>query len=381
MRYTSLIWAGIWRKKTRTIFTFLAILLAFVLFGMLQGVNRAFNAGVEAANVDRLYVLSRISLIEQLPYSHLANIETVPGVEAVAHGAWFGPYYQDPKNFLFSYAVDPALYMDMYPEFRLPQDQLSAFVNTRTGAVVGKMLAAKYGWEVGDRVPLVSTIWTKPGGSSNWEFDIVGIFDHDPNNSQANLFLINYDYFEEAREFAKGTTGWFIARVDDPARGAEIGEAIDALFMNSSDETQTQNEKEYAQSFVKQLGDINFIVNAIVTAVFFTLLFLIGNTMMQAVRERIPEFAVLKALGFSDGSVIALILAESLVLCAVAAAAGLGVATLLFPAISAVIGVASLPVFVIVTGLGLAAVLALVTGLPPALHVQRLSVVDALTRR
>ncbi len=381
MKYFPLIWAGLWRKRLRTILTMASIVVAFLLFGLLQGVNAAFTQGVAGANVDRLYVQSRVSFTEPLPFADLTEIEAVPGVQAVAYASWFGTYYQDPKNFVFSFPVDAQRYFALYPEFKMPPEQMDALVHTRTGAVIGREMARKYGWKVGDKVPLHSQIWTQKGGSSDWTFDIVGIFDSPDDPARANQFLFNHSYFDEGRQFSKGQVGWFIVKIADPSRAAEISGAIDKLFANSPYETKTVTEKENAQSFLKQIADINLIVDAIVGAVLFTLLFLTGNMMMQSVRERIPELAVLKTLGFSDMGVLALVLGEAILLCLTSAAVGLAVAAALFPEMRDTIGVVSLPMIVVVMGLGIAVLLALLTGLPPAWRAKRLNIVDALAGR
>jgi putative ABC transport system permease protein len=346
---------------------------------MLQGVIGAFDRALENAAVDRLTVVSKVSFTEPRPYGYLSQVASIAGVAGVSHLSWFGTYYQDNKNIVFSFPTDPRSYFALYPEIKLPAAQLDALVRTRTGAVIGTELAKKYGWKVGDRVPLHSVIWTKAGGSSDWEFDIVGVFDGPSNFAQS--FYFNYDYFEEARSFGKGTVGWLIVKVANPAQAPQVAAAIDTRFANSPDETKTQTEKEFTMSFIKQQGDINFIVRAILGAVFFTLLFLTGNTMMQAVRERIPELAVLKTLGFSDTAVLLLVLAESLLLCLVAAAIGLAIASAVFPALKDIIGVVRLPGQVLALGATIAVLLALVTGLPPAWRAKRLNIVDALAGR
>ena len=382
MKYFPLIWATLWRKKARTILTLLSIVIAFFLFGMLQGVNSAINHSVELANVDRLISINRVSLTEPLPMSYLSQIQSVPGVEAVAYSSWFGSYYQDPKQFVFGTPIDVDLYFPIVPEVEISDEAIDKLKRTRTGAVVGEPLMEKYGWSVGDRIPIQSTIWTKADdGTSNWEFDIVGTYNVSEDPNQANGFFFNYEYFEEARAFAKGTVGWYFLKVSDPTRAAEVANAIDARFANSASETKTQSEKEFQQSFIKQFSDINFIVNAILGAVFFTLLFLTGNTMMQSVRERIPELAVLKTLGFSDGKVVSFVIAEALMLCLLAALIGLGLSALAFPALKGFIGEASLQREVIVTGISAAIVLALIIALMPASRALRLSIVDALAGR
>ena len=381
MKFLPLIWAALWRKKARTIFTLASILVAFLLFGMLQGVNAAFNATIDRANVNRLIVASSIAFTESLPYSFMAQIEQLPGVSAVSQQSWFGTYYQDPKNFVFSFPTEPARWRKVGPEYKLPEDQFDAWTRTRTGAVVGIDIAKQYGWKIGDRVPLHSFIWTKPGGSSDWEFDIVGIYSSPDSPTRGNQFFFNYSYFDEARSFGKGRVGWFIVQVADPRQSAQVAASIDKLSANSTDETETKTEKEFQQSFLKQIGDINFIVTRILFAVFFALLFATGSSLMQSVRERTPELAVLKTLGFSDGSVLGLVLAESLMLCLLAGGLGLAVAAGLFPVLKGDIGVVTLPRVVIIQGAVIAVLLALVTGAAPAWRARQLNIVDALAGR
>ena len=378
MKYFPLLWAALWRKKARTIFTLLSITVAFLLFGMLQGVNSAFNEAVEKANVNRLITTSSIALTENLPYADMAQIEALPGVARVAHASWFGPYYQDPKNFVFTFPVEPERYFAIYPELILPKEQLDAFQQTRAGAVIGADLAHKYGWKIGDRVPLHSTIWTKPDGTSDWNFDVVGIYQVPSNRSQENAFFFNYKYFDEGRSFSKGTVGWYIIQVKDPTQSAQVAAEVDKLFANSTDETKTETEKEFQQAFLKQIGDINMIVTYILFAVFFALLFATGSTMMQSVRERVPELAVLKTLGFSDTAMLTLVLCESTLLCLLAAVLGLLIAWGLFPGLKDVIGVVKLPTPVIVEGFVVALLLAFITGIVPAWRAKRLDIVEAL---
>jgi putative ABC transport system permease protein len=349
---------------------------------MLQGVNSAFSEATKGANLNRLYVQNKYSFIEPLPSAHRAQIASVPGVTNVTFANWFGGYYQDLKNQIITYAADMPTYLKIFPEIQVTEEQRQALFNTRTGALVGKKIADKYGWKVGDKIPISSAIWVKRSdNTSNWTFDVVGIFTDSENDFRSQMMFINYDYFDEERFGQKGSVGWYIITIDDPDHAGAIGAAIDALFANSPNETKTQTEKENMQSFMKQMGDINFIVSAIIGAVFFTLLFLTGNTMMQSVRERIPELAVLKTLGFSDLGVASLVVAEAVMLCLVAAAVGLAAASLFFPAMKDVLGIKALPLSVVALGLAVAVVMALITALAPALRARRLSIVDALVRR
>jgi putative ABC transport system permease protein len=304
----------------------------------------------------------------------------VPGVRAVTHWSYFGGFYQSAQNSLPVFAVDAATQFTVYPKIKIPKEQIEALQRTRTGAVIGTDIAAKHGWKIGDKIPLGTSIWTKKDGSDTYPVDVVGIMDisaYDAGSFPA--FYINYDYLDEARAFGRGTVLYYIATLDDPRRGPEIAAAIDALFANSRDETTTQTEQVFAQSQMKQVGDISLIANSIVGAVLFTLLFLTANTMMQSVRERVPELAVLKTLGFSNAKVLTLILLEATVLCVFAALIGLALAEVAFSFMGAVFGRVLLPPLVIETGIAIAILLALVSGTPPAWRSTRINIVDALS--
>jgi putative ABC transport system permease protein len=384
MKYFPLIWASLWRKKTRTIFTLLSIVIAFLLYGVLQTVDHAFedpSTGVTGA--DKLITTNKFSITLLLPFSFAQQIRSVPGVAEVTWITWFGAYYQESKNFVFALPIDTETYFNLHKnEFIVSADQMTAFRNDRTGAIVNVALMKKFGWKIGDKLPLHSTIWTqKADGSLNWTFDIVGTFDaKDPTqaNQQSSSVLFHYELFDEGRSFGKGQVGWFEERVDDPAQSAAIAAKIDALFANSPNETKTQPAKDFAIAFIKQLGDVGFVLRAILGAVFFTLLFLTGNTMMQSVRERVPELAVLKTLGFTDGKVLGLVVGEALVLCLLAAVVGLALSYAVLPIVQ--MGLSGVPLSYGAQpfGLAVAVLLALVVGLPPAVRAMRLNVVDAL---
>ena len=382
-----LVWAQLFRKKTRTVLTLLSVVIAFLLFGLLQAVQVAFESGADAADARRLLTTARYSIIEPLPIGHAHAIERVPGVVAVASADWFGAKYQNESNAFPVFAVDPARYLDMYPEFTVTPAQREAFVKTRTGALAGQRLADRYGWKVGQKLPLASEIHTKTDGSLNWEFDLVGVLDaEDPAvRGNADMVLINVAYFDEARQFGRGRTGWYIVRIADSREARAISAAIDHVFANSPDETKTQPEKEFAIGFAKQIGDIGAMVTRILIAVFFTILILTGNTMAQAIRERIPELAVLKTLGFSDRTVTALVLGEAFMLLGLGALLGMSAAVSVLPALNGKTGGRFPPLFVSAETWMLAGVvtvaLALAIGLPPAIRVARLRIVDALAGR
>ena len=382
MKYLGLVWAGLWRKKVRTILTMLSVVVAFLLFGLLQGINLGMDHVFQSLNVDRLYVQSRISMSDGLPLSYLKQIRSVPGVRAVTHWSYFGGFYQNVQNNLPVFAIDASTQFAVYPKIKIPNDQVAAMRRTRTGAIVSAEIAARYGWKIGDKIPLQTSIWTMKDGSDTYPVDIVGIMDIAAYNAGSfPAFYINYEYLDEARAFGNGSVLYYIVSIDDPRRGSAISAAIDALFANSSNETTTQTEQVFAQSQIKQVGDINLIANSIVGAALFTLLFLTGNTMMQSVRERIPELAVLKTLGFSDRKVLALILLEAVFLCVFAGLIGLGLARMAFLMMGSLFGALSPPALVMETGLGIAILLAVVSGLPPAWRSTRINIVDALAGR
>ena len=384
MRYLPLLWAGLFRRKTRTVLTLLSVFVAFLLFGLLEAVTTAFESGADSADAKRLLTTARYSIIELLPISHLRQIEQVPGVVGVAHAEWFGAKYQNESNAFPVFAVDPARYLAMYPEFTIAPDQRAAFSRTRTGAVAGIRLVKRYGWKLGQKLPISSEIHPKSDGSLNWEFDLVGILDAEDPAALANtdVVLINVAYFDEARALAKGKTGWYIVRVADSNQARAISAEIDRRFLNSPDETKTQPEKEFAVGFAKQIGDLGALVTRILAAVFFTILIMTGNTMAQSVRERIPELAIMKTLGFSDGKVTALVLAEALLLLVLAGGLGMGVASAILPGLNRAIGSRFPPLFVTtetwLMGTLIVLALGLAIGLPPALRANRLRIVDAL---
>jgi len=387
VKYLHLIWGAMFRRKTRTIFTLLSVLAAFLLFGLLDSVRSAFaNAGGGVAGVDRLVTVSKISFTLSLPKSLLARIEALPGVSQVSYANWFGGIYQDPKNFFANEAVAPN-FLDLYPEWRISAAERDAFRTTRTGAVVGERLANKYHWKVGDKIPLQATIFPQKSGSNTWAFDLVGIYrEIDPKQKdQEDALFFNWDYFDEARAFGNGNVGWYTTRVADRNAAGQVAQAIDALSENSDHETKTQTEQAFNASFVSQFADIGLIVGAIMGAVFFTLVLLTGNTMAQAVRERIPELAVLKTIGFSNRSVLTLVLAESVLLIVLGGAAGLLLAGIVVRAISSSIG-SMLPMIPVgaeiwLRGLGLMVLIGLIVGALPARRGMRLRIVDALAGR
>ena len=383
MRYWPLIWGGLKRKRLRTAFTLLSILIAFVLYGYLSAINKAFELGVEVAGEDRLVLRHKVSFSIPLPLSYAERIKAVPGVVDTAHANWFAGIYQEPKNFFPQLAVEPDAYLRLYPEFLLPEDQKQAWLANRSSVIAGRAIAERFEWKIGDRIPLQATVWRKKDGSSTWEFELVGIYDGANPETDTTQFLFHYDYFDEARAFGNGTVDWYIIRVNDPPRAAEIAQQIDAEFANSSYETKTSTEKAFVQGFAEQIGNIGAIIGGILAAVFFTILLVTGNTMMQSVRERTAELAVLKTVGFSSRLVLALVLAESLALTALGGGLGLLLGWLVILRGDPTGGF--LPIFFfppkdMLIGAGYVAALGLVAGLLPAVQAMKLRVVDALRR-
>ena len=383
MTRLGLVASGFKRHRLRLLLTGLSILVAFVLFSYLVAIRKAFEMGVDVAGRDRLVVRHKVSIIQMLPADYEADMERIAGVSDATPASWFGAIYQDPKNFFGQFPVKPEEYLRMYPEFLLPADQKEAWLRTRTGAVAGRATATKYGWKIGDRIPLQATIWMPKTGGKTWEFDLVGIYEGKEKETDTTQFLFRDDYFQENRTFGEGLIGWYIVRIADPERAPQVATAVDEQFANSPAETKTETEGAFAQSFANQMGNIGAIVTFVLVAVFFTILLVAGNTMAQAVRERTQEIGVLKALGFGNGQVLAMVLGESLLMTAVAGGLGLALGWALvsqgdptggflpiffFPPEDLALGVA------LVLGLGLAA------GALPALGAMRLRTVDALRR-
>lgn len=388
MKYLHLIWAALFRRKLRTFLTLVSIITAFLLFGLLDAVRVGFDeAGKSANGAQRLQTSARLSFIQLLPMSLGARMTQIDGVKDVAFANWFGGAYQKPENQVFSFAVSPN-YLDVYPEMEVSAEHRKAFAETKDGALVGEGLAKKFGWKVGDQVPMQSTIFPDRNGSQNWPFKIVGIIHVTDKKTGAwydQMFLLNWKYFDDTTPWNNGQVGWYVTRVKDVNQADRVLKAIDALSENSDHETRTQTEAAAMSAWMRQLADINLIVTSIMGAVFFTLLLLAGNTMMQAVRERTGEIAVLKTLGFSGGSVLAMVLAESVLLLLIGGVVGLGLASVIGPAASAGSGGAlNLPAAGLgswAAGVGLALLFGLLVGALPALRAMRINITDALAGR
>ena len=380
MKFLPLIWAGIWRKRGRAVLMLLQIVSTFALFGVLQGLNTGIKQAIARTHADRLYVASSVSLSDPLPLGHLSRLQAVPGIKGISYRIGFGGIYQQPTQFVPGFATDVRTFFAIFDEIDVPRAQIEALANTRTGAIVGKVTADRYGWKVGDRVTIQGPT-PKSDGTRDWPLDIVGIYTQTLQPESAIALIANYAYANEGRAVNRDTVDYFTVQVSDASRAAQTALSIDNVFANSANETRTQSEQELAQSQVQRIGDLDFIVHGITGAVFFALLFATGALMMQSIRERVPELAILKTVGFTDRLVMALIVCEALLFCLLSAGIGLGLAALLLPMARGFIGIATVPGIVIAAGLACAVALALIGSMVPAWRGLRLQVADAMADR
>jgi len=378
MKFLPLVIANLFRKKIRTTLTIGSFTVALFLFGLLVIVRGAFSQGVDIAGADRLVIINKTSLIQPLPLSYRDRLLRIPGIKQVTFQNWFGGVYQDEKNFFPQFAIDIDNQRAMYPEFVVAEDQWKEFVADRQGTIVGKSLADRFGWKVGDRIPIKGTIYT-----GQWEFNVQGIYNGTRAQDDTTQFWFHWDFLEERRAFGKGDVGWYVVRVNNPDQSVQVAKSIDAEFANSPFETKTDTEKAFAASFVKQMGNIEFLILTVGSVVFFTLLLVTGNTMAIAVRERIGELAVLKALGFSNRFVLLLVMMESLILAFVGGGLGMLLAKLFSlhgDPTNGILPYFYLPPLAIASGVGTALLVGVAGGILPAISAMRLRVVDAIRR-
>lgn len=383
MKFLHLLWSNLKRKKLRTSLTILSIVVAFTLFGFLSAIKQALAGGISLAGANRLITRHRVSIIQMLPASYKQRIERIPGVSGATHFTWFGGAYQDSKHFFPQMPVEPEKFLELHPEFLLPDEARSIWFRTRTGAIVGRKLANQFGWKTGDRVPIRSNIWPKKDGNFVWDFEIVGIYDGKEKGTDTTQLFFHYDYFDEARGGMQGSVGWYAVRVENPAKAAELALAVDREFENSPAETKTETEGAFVQGFVSQVGNITLITVSILGAVFFTILLVTANTMAQSVRERTGELGVLKAIGFASWQVLLLVLAESCFLAIVGGTTGLGLAMLLTSGGDPTGGLLPLfffPTHDVLIGVAISVLLGVFAGILPALQAMKLRVADALRR-
>lgn len=382
-RMLPLLWANLRRRRVRTLLTIASVAVAFLLFGLLEALRYAIEGGVEMAGADRMLTMHKISFTIPLPGSYLNRVRSVDGVRVAMAMGWFGGVYQDDRNQIVAQVVDPEQFFEIYPEVVLGAAQREAWRRERTGAIVGRTLAAANGWRVGQRIPLRSNIYRKVGGGDTWELLITGIYDI-ANNGDTNGLFLRYDYFNESVAFNRDMVGWIIARVRDPARMRGIARQIDAMFANSNYETKTDDERAFVQGFINQVGNVGAIISGILSAVFFTMLLVTANTMAQAIRERTAELAVMKTLGYSGAQMLTLVLAESLLLTTLGGGLGLLLAGAFIEgaraALAQYLPLLELTGSAVTTGIGAMVLLGLVSGAAPAWQAWRLNIVAALRR-
>jgi putative ABC transport system permease protein len=382
MKFLHLILANLRRKKMRTILTVGSFAVALFLFAFLAVVKGAFGRGADIAGADRLVIINRISIIQPLPLSYRDQILRIPGVKSITHNNWFGGVYQDEKNFFPQFVIDPENQRQVMNELVVPDDQWQKFVADREGAVVGARTAQRFGWKIGDRVPIKNVSY---GTSGTWEFNVDGIYHSAHAGGDETQFWFQWDYFEErVPERFKGNIGWYVLRLDNPDDAPRVAKAIDDMFTNSSYETKTETESAFAAGWVKQFGNIEFLILSIGIVVFFTLLLITGNTMAIAVRERVGELAVLKAIGFSDFSILVLVLAEALLIALLGGILGLGFAILAVPvlgnALNGLLPELILSPAILSLGLATALLIGAAGGILPGVGAMRMRVVNALRR-
>jgi len=383
MKFRALILSNLFRKKVRLTLTFGSFAVALFLFAFLAVVRDAFNRGGSVASANRLVTINRVSIIQPLPLSYRDKIARIPGVQAVTHDNWFGGVYQDEKNFFPQFAIDPETQRQVFPELLVSDDQWNAFLKDRQGAIAGASLAKRFGWKIGDRIPIKTTIY---GSASSWEFNLVGIYHGRTPQDDETQFWFQWDYFEErVPQSIKGQVGWYTVKLDSPDDAVRVSKVIDDQFANSPYETKTQTESAFAASWVKQFGNIEFLILAIGSVVFFTLLLVTGNTMAISVRERTGELAILKAIGFKDGSILFFVLAESLTIALIGGILGLGLAVVAIPVLGGALNGSFLPTLILsksmlAVGLVFAVFVGAISGLLPGIGASRLRVVEAFRR-
>jgi putative ABC transport system permease protein len=380
-----LIRKNLFRRKLRAILMMVSILIAFAIFAVLVSFERAFNAGQDRATPDRLVVINKISFTQPLPISYYNRVAAIDGVAQITHFSWFGGYYQEPRNFLVAFAVDPENWMKLRDsDFVFSPEVRAAFIRERTGVLVGARMMEKWGWKVGDHIPISSSIWSQKNRSHAWDFTIVGSFTARIPQADTNVMLMGYDYFNETRSFGKDLISWLSLRTTSVAANERVTNAIDGMFANSPYETTTDSEKAFNKAFAAQLGNIALIVELVVGAAFVTILMIVGNTMVMTVRERTREIGVLKTLGFSGGRILRMVLGEAILLALLGGLPGLGVALLLITrvrdSLMSFVPTLSLYPDIAAAAVGLMVVFGIITGLVPALNAMRLNIVTALGR-
>ncbi|WP_421789080.1 ABC transporter permease [Hyphobacterium sp.] len=384
MNEATLVRKGMFRKVLRAILMMVSIAIAFFIFGMLGAIYNAFTAGIDVAAANRLVTVNKINFTVSMPYAYYGRVQQVEGVENVAHANWFGGYYQEPANFVQTFAVEPEGWLVAYPELVIPADQRQAFIDGRTCMAAGEMVATQYGWSVGDRIPLSSNIFQNTQGNNVWELDVCAIFTTEDEAVPTNYVLFQYEYYNESLAFARDSIGWMIINTADSSLNDQVIRDVDALFANSAAETETTTEAAFNRAFLEQLGDITLILTSVIGAAFASILIIVGTTLFLSINERTKEIAVLKTLGFNSTRIFRMILSESLLLSLIGGVIGLGLSSLivmgLAPILSGFIPGFGVATETLVQGAILMTLFGLVTGFFPAFNAMRLRIVDAFSK-
>jgi putative ABC transport system permease protein len=385
MNQALLVAKNLGRRKLRTSLMLVAIFIAFLLFGTLESFKHAFYSGEDSAAADRLVTVNRINFTMPLPVNYADRIRQVQGVKAVTYQSWFGGYYQDARQPLFMFAVEPESYLAVYPAIQMTPDERRAWLANRTAVAVGRVAAEKYHWKVGDHIPIPSNIYSKKDGGRAWEFDVVSVFSAPGDPQREQLVIVRHDYFDETVTFGRDQVNMIMATTTSSKLNDSVAKAVDAMFANSEAETTTDTAAAFNRAFAAQLGNIALIITLVLATAFAAILMIVGNTMVMSVRERTKEIGVLKTLGFRSSTILSQILAESLLLAVGGAVLGLLAATGLIAATRSIMaGFGSgmhMTAGVFLGGLGWAVLLGLVTGAVPAWSGMRLQIATALGRR
>ena len=383
MKDLYLILKNLTRKPLRLFLTMFATFVAFLIYGTLTTFQAAIDSGVELSADDRLVVVNKINFTQPLPISYVNRVEALPNITGVTHLNWFGGYFQDPQQQVVTFAADPETFLTVYNELVLTDEERASWLQNRQGLIVGKAVADLYGWQVGDRIPLNSNIFSQADGSTAWEFDVVGIFTGTDKQANTAATYFHYDYFNETQTFTRDYIGFMGVRTSDPQLNEQVIKSIDDMFTNTPFETETVPEKTFNKAFIEQIGNLSLILGSVVFAAFFIILVIVGNSMVLAIRERTGEIGVLKTLGFKSERIFFMVIAESLLL-----ALGSGALGLL--ATSGVVGalnnIPQLPVMIlsqdiVLQAFGIMVFLGLVTGIIPAVNALRLNIITALSRQ
>ena len=379
-----LIIKNITRKKLRLALTLFSIFIAFTIFGAITALKSSLDSGIDMSADNRLVVVNKINFTVSIPYAYVNKIQAIDGVKDLTHANWFGGYYQEPSAQIMSFAVDPESYFQVFDELLVEPTNFQTWLNNQTGMLVGERLAKVYGWKVGDRVPISSNIFSQKTGGQTWEFTVDGIFRAEDLKVDTGYMVFHYKYFRETNSYGGDNVGWLTLTTTDAGLNESVAKAIDDSFANSGAETETSTEKAFNKAFLEQIGNIGLIIFGVVFMAFFTILIVVGNTMVLAIRERTNEIAVLKTLGFTSMRIFNMVLAESLLLAFIGGLLGLTAAHLIVQAMSDQLA-KFLPNIavdqgVVVQALMYMTLLGLITGIMPALNALRLNIVTAFSR-